>query len=132
PPHGLYRNGFHDRSRGSDTTSWHARRRRCALRSSSRRARFPRDACPRTAATGCAEVIAGSVVASDQSSEDASKQPVLVAFQTAHLVVIQCQATDSTINGQGASLRFDLLGSKHPADRRQQAVPVEQFEVAGQ
>ena len=81
---------------------------------------------------------AGSVVCAAVCGAGASRQsrcseePEFVAVHAAHLVVVQCHATNPTVGRQSPGLRFDLLGCEYPGDGCEQGVAVEQFEVAGE
>src|SRR6516225_6666347 len=48
------------------------------------------------------------------------------------LIVIQCYATDAAVDGQSSRLGLDLLCRENPSYRCQNAVTIEQFEIARQ
>src|SRR5699024_12146840 len=50
----------------------------------------------------------------------------------AHRIVIENEAPDPAVFGQGSRLRADLLGGEHAFDGGKQGVSVEQLEVAGE
>src|SRR5699024_12707233 len=50
----------------------------------------------------------------------------------AHRIVIENEAPDPAVFGQGARLWADLLGGEHAFDGRAPGVPVEELEVAGE
>jgi hypothetical protein len=58
------------------------------------------------------------------------EQPGFDVVDAAHGVIVQGDAIDAAVIGQDLGLGLDLLGGEDPADRSQQWVSVEQFEVA--
>ena len=130
PPHALCRPGSRGRSPGTGRPWWRVHPRPAAPRSRSR-------PVPSRSAGGEATAAADGAARRSPAPGHAaslrrSEQPELVAVHPAHLIVIQCHTTDPAVDGESSRLRFDLLGGEHPADRRQQRVPVEQFEIAGE
>src|SRR5690348_13404768 len=61
-----------------------------------------------------------------------SEQPERAVAGAAHRVVVQRDATDTTVLGEHAGLRPDLLGGEYATDRSEQRVAVEQLKVAGE
>ena len=59
------------------------------------------------------------------------KQRVL-GLNAAHGTVVQGDAADAAVDGQGAGLRPDLLGREDAVHRGQQRIPVEQVQVSGE
>jgi MFS family permease len=60
-----------------------------------------------------------------------SEQGVL-RLHPAHGVVVQRDAADAPVGGQGTRLRPDLLGGEHALHRSQQRVPVQKLQISGQ
>ncbi len=60
------------------------------------------------------------------------EQARVVGFETAHCVVVEHQAFDAAIFGEGSGLRLDFLGGEHSANGGEVRVAVEQVEVAGE
>jgi hypothetical protein len=56
----------------------------------------------------------------------------LVGIGTAQGVVVQHDAADAPVLGQGAGLRFDLLSGEHAPHGNQQRVAVQQLQVPGE
>src|ERR1700748_3051807 len=64
--------------------------------------------------------------------DNANLEQRVVALDAAHGVVVQGDAADAPVGGQGARLRPDLLGGEHALHRGQQRVPVQQVQVSCQ
>src|SRR5690606_23055780 len=61
-----------------------------------------------------------------------SEQPGVPGLETPHGVVVEHEAADAAVLGEGARLRLDLLGGEHAGDGREQRVAVHELEVAGE
>src|SRR6478752_44672 len=61
-----------------------------------------------------------------------SEQPLLGVVVATQGVVVQYHATQAAVQRQRSGLRPDLLGGEYPRDRRQQRIPAEQLDVAGE
>src|SRR4029077_2124 len=62
--------------------------------------------------------------------DNANLEQRVLALDAAHGVIVQGDAADATVGGQGARLRPDLLGGEHALHRRKQRVPVQQVQVS--
>jgi len=63
-------------------------------------------------------------------NEPARLEQGVLRHHAAHGLVVQGDAADAAVDGQGAGLRPDLLGREYALHRGQQRVPVEQVQVS--
>jgi hypothetical protein len=67
--------------------------------------------------------------AASPSRKHGSEKTELVGVGTAQGVVVQHDAADAPVLGEGAGLRLDLLGGEHAPHGSQQRVAVQQLQV---